>query len=624
MTDILVEAHVRIAQAPQWARLQRVLFDLLDTGWRRFEQLCCGPDGSLLHQAEMRGRGGVDQHYEPFFNWPVLYLLGGADDLLDACKRHWEGVTAALTARGMLTEEFENGYDWLHQGRSLLFFYGICVADPDDEAYRRRALRFADMYLPDSLLGNYDPDLRMMRAPHVGALGPNPGLGETVFPSSNDAMRRYGLPLRDIPGIAGWRDLRAPHKARKMAGEMNRRLGVGDVPLNLAVTSLVANAWLYDHDQRYADFITNYVEAWSDRARGNGGLIPDNVGPSGVVGQMHDGRWYGGHYGWAWPYGLSCVVPAALIGAMNAFVVSGEHGFMELPRQALRILLARARWSAMDPSDASGYDQWRDRLDTDAERELLLVPHRRNAAGWFDYQPLPPAYPTWLWWQTRDPADLAVLADLKRTSGYSWRRVREFRDREEGGHEAPWLTFLAGRNPRYPEEALSMAIALTRQRIQQMAAGPSDGCQGLNPVVTEVLTQLIAGAPQMLHHGGLPYHQLRWTDAIRSRPGLPAGVAALVEYIDGTSVTVQILNLDHRESRTVELTGGTYGERPISGVTDLSTGGRASEDGPVRPAPGRLRVHLSPRTRIRLRLHTDRNGAVPRHQRSIGSGHPRE
>jgi hypothetical protein len=98
--------------------------------------------------------------------------------------RHWEGVTAALTARGMLAEEFENGYDWLHQGRSLLFFYGICAADPDDEAYRRRVVRFADMHLPDSLLGNYDTELRMMRAPHIGALGPNPGLGETVFPAS--------------------------------------------------------------------------------------------------------------------------------------------------------------------------------------------------------------------------------------------------------------------------------------------------------------------------------------------------------------------------------------------------------------------------------------------------------
>lgn len=201
MKDVRVDACVRIARAPRWAVLQRELFDLLDSGWRRFERLYCAPDGSLNCEAEMSGRGGVHEHYEPFFNWPILYLLGGSDDLLNTCKRHWEGVTAALTGREMLTEEFENGYDWFHQGRSLLLFYGIYAADPDDETYRRRALRFADMYMPDSLLGNYDRDLRMMRAPHVGALGPNPGLGETAFPASNAAMRRYGLPLRDVPGV---------------------------------------------------------------------------------------------------------------------------------------------------------------------------------------------------------------------------------------------------------------------------------------------------------------------------------------------------------------------------------------------------------------------------------------
>lgn len=248
-------------------------------------------------------------------------------------------------------------------------------------------------------------------------------------------------------------------------------------------------------------------------------------------------------------------------------------------------------------------------------------PYRHDGTGWFDYQPLPPAHPTWLWWQTRDLADRAMLADLEEASGYSWRRVRAFREREEGGHEPPWLAFLAGCNPRYPEQALSMAVTLARQRIQQMEAGPtplpddSVGWPGLNPVATEVLTQLIAGAPQILHHGGLPYHQLRWTDAVRGRPGLPAGVAALVEHIDEESVTVQILNLDRWESRTVQLTGGGYGERPISGVSDLSTGGRAGETGPVRPVSGRLRVHLPPRTRIRLRLRVDRRGDLPRHQR---------
>jgi hypothetical protein len=31
----------------------------------------------------LASRDGADDFYEPFFNWPMLYLLGGADDLLD-------------------------------------------------------------------------------------------------------------------------------------------------------------------------------------------------------------------------------------------------------------------------------------------------------------------------------------------------------------------------------------------------------------------------------------------------------------------------------------------------------------------------------------------------------------
>ena len=51
-----------------------------------------------------------------FFNWPQLYLLGGADDLLAEAGRHWEAVTAQLTGFAMLKDEYERGHDWFHQG----------------------------------------------------------------------------------------------------------------------------------------------------------------------------------------------------------------------------------------------------------------------------------------------------------------------------------------------------------------------------------------------------------------------------------------------------------------------------------------------------------------------------
>jgi hypothetical protein len=432
-----IHATIPITEPPRWAVLQRELFDLLDAGWRRFEELYCAPDGSLIFDGRTYGRDGVDDFYEPFFNWPALYLLGGADDLLESCKRHWHGVTAALARRGLLTDEFENGYDWFHQGESLLFFYGICAADPDDEQFHRRAQRFADLYLPDSPAGNYDAALRMMRAPHIGALGPRPGLAEDrPFSTANEAMRRYGLPIRDIPGITAWSDLADPVNAQRMADEMNRR-GIGDVPVNLASTSLVTNAWLYDHDPRYADFVSNYVDAWSQRSARNGGLIPDNVGPAGRVGELHGGRWYGGHYGWSWPHGMYSIVAPALIGALNATLVTGDDRPMSMPRQAVRAVLALARRASLSPEDAAFFEHWYDRLGSGVEDDLLLVPYRHDAHGWFDYQPLPPAYPAWLWWASRAPADQAVLADLAHRSGYDWR--------EGGGRPRTTLVELPGR-----------------------------------------------------------------------------------------------------------------------------------------------------------------------------------
>jgi hypothetical protein len=98
--------------------------------------------------------------------------------------------------------------------------------------------------------------------------------------------------------------LAVKEKSMLMAAEMERVLGYGDVAVNLAVTSLVANQWLYDNEQSSADWITKYIQGWVDRAEANDGIVPDNVAPNGEVGGLHDGRWFGGHYGWTWPHGF--------------------------------------------------------------------------------------------------------------------------------------------------------------------------------------------------------------------------------------------------------------------------------------------------------------------------------
>jgi hypothetical protein len=275
---------------PRWARLERKLFATLDTAWRAFDRRYAEPDGRLRFAGSLGlppdNRDGVDDFYEPFFNWPQLYLLGGADDLLEASKTHWNGVTAQLTEMGMLTNEYEKGYDWFHQGESLLFFYFLCLSDPCDPEYRSRALRFADLYMNASH-GNYDPVLNIITAPHTGAEGPRQGFLDAAphFPWV-PALRPYGLPLDWIQGVSSFDDLLAdPDLALQYGTEMWNRMGRGDVAVNLAATSLAANAYLLSGDQKYKDWVLKYAAGWLERSDSLGGILPDNVGLSGQVGE---------------------------------------------------------------------------------------------------------------------------------------------------------------------------------------------------------------------------------------------------------------------------------------------------------------------------------------------------
>ncbi|GMA92832.1 hypothetical protein [Homoserinibacter gongjuensis] len=160
-----LRASEPLRELPRWAVLERTLFDLLEEGWREFERRFCELDGRLRYGGRMHGRDGVDDFYEPFFNWPALYRLGGSDELLAAAKHHWEGVTLQLTEFGFVADEYEVGYDWFHQAESLGLLLGICAADPADAVFRDRARRFAGYYLPGSPTGNYDAATRTIVAP---------------------------------------------------------------------------------------------------------------------------------------------------------------------------------------------------------------------------------------------------------------------------------------------------------------------------------------------------------------------------------------------------------------------------------------------------------------------------
>lgn len=632
-----IRASVPVIRPPEWAVLQRRLFADIEAGWRAFEATYTESDGRLYYTGAMRGRDGVDDFYEPFFNWPTFYLLGGSDAVLAAAKRHWEGVTRQMTEIGFVADEYESGYDWFHQGESQLFFYALCAADPADLKFRERALRFASYYLPGSHTGNYDAEKEMIRTPHSGSRGPRYGIEDDNATSydARDNMRPYGLPLDDVEGIREYDDLRDPDNARRMGQAMYDRMGRGDVAVNLASTALVANAWLYDHQPAFRDWIMEYVGAWRERAEANGGLIPDNVGPSGEVGELHSGNWYGGHYGWGWPHGLQSVECAVLVAAtVEALVACNDNGW-DIARVPLDTVLSQRRREAFDPSASSLGGEWKERTGAHAGEVIELIPYRRSAQGWFDWMPVPIRFVFWLWWSTLQPGDKDRLDGVLERAGYDWRTVVQFRDKEESGHEASWYAWLTGQNPDYPIDGLLMALgqvslrmALIRQDDGRHVDSDIHWWQDVNPVVTEVLSQQVFGAPGPLYNGGLPAARVRYWDKQRGRPGLPADVAALVDHLDESEIHLALVNLDPVAERALLVQAGGWGEDRIDVVEydvldDEWPGrvhGRSDVTDPhtisarLTPGCGTISVDLPPLTKISLRLSLTRRAHSPQHQ----------
>jgi hypothetical protein len=570
MTRADIAASVPLLEPPGWALAERELFDLLDYAWRRFARDFTGPDGRLNYRHALTSRDGVDDFYEAFFNWPQLYLLGGADDLLAACERHWGGVTAQLTELGMLSDQYERGYDWFHQGESLLLLYFLTMASP--QRWVPEAVRFAELYV-DPAHQNYDPVHRVICHPHTGSDPGRRGLFDgTHYPWTDREEKTYGFPLDWLVPA----DAPAPERAEdpRLTTEMNARMGVGDTAANLAAAGLVLNAWILTGQARYRDWIEQYVGAWRERTAANGGIVPDNAGPDGVVGSLLDGRWYGGHYGWSWPHGWYSVGSAVTVAALAAATVTGDDGYLDMVRPSLDAIISQAKVLAAADSDSSILGKWYPQLGPAVTAPTLLVPFRHNDRGWFDYNPVLACVPLALWHHGNDQADWQRLEELRGRAGYDWRTVRSFRSKEEAGHEEPWFTFLAGDNPSYPEKILAAAQAQARHRLARMRAHRDADIpepdihlwQQCNPVVTEALVQLTWGGPQVIYNGGLQQARVRYYDAGRRRPGLPESVAALVSSVDPAATVLELVNLDPAQERMVIVQAGAFAEHAIDAV----------------------------------------------------------
>ena len=91
--------------------------------------------------------------------------------------------------------------------------------------------------------------------------------------------------------------------------------------------------------------------------------------------------------------------------------------------------------------------------------------------------------------------------------------------------------------------------------------------------MTEVLSQLVTGTPQVLYNGGLPFSAVDYTDIDAGRAGLPADVAALVRTLDPTRIGLELVNLSMTHARRVAVTPGRFGRHRLVGVVSVGEDG---------------------------------------------------
>ena len=633
--DTLITADLPAVSQPNWALWERALFDAMDESVFPYLEHFTRDDGEFIWEDEWGG-GSHDDFYEPFFNWPTLYLMGGGDHLLGLAHRQWNAVTRQLTRLGTVYKEYGLDADNMHQSECDIAFYNLCIADPLNPINEVRARRFAGFYLnedPEAI--NYDPELKLLFNGHHGSRGPHyRPLSErenASYSPLGGTMERYSLPFFDLPGIESVQDLADPAKARAMGQALFDRWYKGDTPVNLSLTSLMTNAFLLTGEEKYRDWVVEYTGAWHRRARDNGGLLPDQVGHSGKVGEYLGGKWYGGAMGWTFPHGFLTMQFAVLDAVANALLITGDRDWLDLARMQQERILDMGKMREIRRGEMSVSERWVEQFDAlEAGQKTLLVPYRYGDAGWFDWQPMLSVYPVTLWYLSMEERDWQSVERVREGDVHDWNSVFAFHNKEDSGHEQPWVRYLAGANPDFPERMLHATHQIVNRRNALVREDEDVGTrfhihqwQWGNPLSSEALIQLTLGGPQPIYNGGLLHARVRYYDCERQRPGLPEEVGALVEKLEAGRTVVRLVNLNTVEPRRLVIQAGAFGEHRFGKATFSGRssdwpgelGGYAgtyappppqAEERSVEVGGSHLTVELPPGMEIRLDLETER------------------
>jgi hypothetical protein len=498
---------------PEWAYAERALLSASADAAAEFAAKYVDVRGHFRAVERWGGNDGPDDVMETFHNWPLLYALGAGERILDLYDRIWEGhldqfqrakaPNAEMAKNGMYWREFPTAFDWEHNGEGLASFYHYGLTRPRDRMYRQRTVRYAGFYNGD------DP------------LAPNYDKNLKIIRSLHNGSRGSKITPATVFDWGGEVEPGSDRHTRYKTAANIR----GDHPLNLCATTLGMNAYLLTGDKRHRDWVLEYTGAWRDRILQNNGNVPTNIGLDGRIGGEWDGKWYGGTFGWNFDSTTSSrnyYIRGVRIAMGNAYLLTRDPSYLNPLLRQLENLYAAKK----------------------VENGRTLLPNKHGDNGWWGYTPnqhFDVQRDLYLW--TMDSARLEHIAS------------------------DPWISYLRGKNPGYPAEALRAGLSDVRRRVAGFRndrstpdTRASDHAQRFNPVVTIPLVNLMNGANDPGTPGNLLHARLRYFDPDRRRAGLPEDVAALVDSIEDQETGVTLINLSQTSERNVVVQTGAYAE----------------------------------------------------------------
>lgn len=550
---------------PAWATLERQLLTENAAACREFYDRYFDERGWLQCVERWGGDDGPDDAIECVADWPLLFALGGEMAVLERYRRAWEGhleqYTQAktreveLARQGMYWREFPVMFDWVHLGEGITAFLFAGLAAPDDEKYRERLERFANLYTgADALAPNYDRQHKLIRSLFNGSRGPLLRRA-TALDWAGDPIDV--TPFKLLHGERSYNEM--------LAHFQDYNDVVGDHPQNLCATSLAFYAYALTGDEAYRQWTLEYMDAWLDRMRQNNGVIPTNIGLDGTPGGAAGGKWYGGVYGW----NFSVTVPQTgelahrnthhlgLVGFGNATLLTGDRKYADAWQAQIAAVNAQARM----------------------QDGVTVYPHMFGDQGWYHF--------------TSEPY-----------------RHGEIETRH-------WLTGGLGDADGAPssegdaETALRRDLDRLHERLAAMRADQTtpqtrlaDDPLVLSPAQVAALVRWSLGGIYPGHNAGAVHAAVRYFDPAKRRAGLPDDVAAIVESQDANSVRLRLVNLNRDAPRELIVQGGAYGEHAIRQAT-------ADEDSSAKVDGRWLRIRLAPGAAGPIDLQIDRYANRP-------------